>query len=77
MFFPSPFTCKTVKDAPNHVPINVIGSAHTPRVILEYSDVSILPVALITPDSLQLNCDRTVISLFTFCVEVNTICILL
>ena len=55
MFFPSPFTCKIVKDAPNHVPMNMIDSAQTSREILEDDDVPILLVVLIPPDSLQPN----------------------
>ena len=35
MFFPSPSTWKMVKDAPNNVPMNIIGLAHTSRKILE------------------------------------------
>ena len=69
-----------VKDAPNHGPMNIIGLAHTTHKILEYGDVPIFPVVLITPDSLKLRLhhyrDLTGIPLFTFCVEVNTICIL-
>ena len=42
------------KDAPNHVPINMIGLAQTSRKILKDGDVPIFPVVLITPDSLQL-----------------------
>ena len=54
MLFPSTYTWKTVKDAPNHVPMNTIGLSHTSREILEYGDVPILLMVLITPDSLQL-----------------------
>ena len=49
MFFPSPSTWKMVKDAPNHVPVNMICLAHTSRKILEESDVPIFLVVLITP----------------------------
>ena len=64
-----------MKDAPNHVPMNVIGLAQTSREIIEDSNDPIFPVVLSTTDSLQLNCDRTGILLSTLCVEVNTICI--
>ena len=53
MFFPSPSTWKMVKDAPNHVLMNIIGLSHTSRKILKYSDVPIFPVVLINPYSLQ------------------------
>ena len=62
-----------MKDATNHVPMNMIGLAQTSREILEDSDVPIFPVVLSTPDSLQLNCDCTGTPLSTFCVEVNKI----
>ena len=39
-----------VKDAPNHVLINMIGLAQTSRKILEDSDVPTLLVVLSTPD---------------------------
>ena len=42
-----------MKDDPNHVTMNIIGLAQTSREILKDSDVPILPVVLITPDSLQ------------------------
>ena len=48
MFFPSPSTWKTVKDAANHVPMNMIGLAQTSREIIEDGDVPIFPVVLIT-----------------------------
>ena len=64
-----------MKDAPNHVPMNMIGLAQTSREILEDGDVPIFLVVLSTPDSLQFNCDRTGILLSTLCLEVNTICI--
>ena len=51
MFFPSPSTWKMVKDAPNHVPMNMIGLAQTSREILEDGDIPIFPVVLITPNS--------------------------
>ena len=72
MFFPSPSMWNMLKDAPNHVPMNMIGLAQTSREIIEYGDVSILPVVLSTPDSLHLF-DHTGILLFTFCADVNTI----
>ena len=79
MFFPSPSTWKMVKDAPNNVSMNMIGFDQNSRKILEDGDVPIFPVVLSTPDSLKLSLhhhyDRTSISLSTFCVEVNTICI--
>ena len=75
MSFPSPSTWKMVKDAPNHIPMNMIGLAQTSREILEDGDVPIFPVVISTPDSLQFNCDHTGIPLSTFCVEVNKICI--
>ena len=42
-----------VKDAPNNVPMNMIGLSHKSREILEDGDVPIFQVVLITPDSLQ------------------------
>ena len=75
MFFPLPSMWKMVKDAPNYVPMNMIGLAQTSRKILEEGDVLIFPVVLSTPDSLQFKCDRTGILLSTFYVEVNKICI--
>ena len=54
MFFPSPPTWEMVKDAPNHVPMNMIGLAQTSRKILEDGDVPIFPLVLITPYSQQL-----------------------
>ena len=75
MLFPSHSTSKMVKDAPNYVPMNMIGLADTSRKILKDGDVPIFPVVLITPDYLQFNCDLTGILLSTFYVEVNKICI--
>ena len=43
-----------VKDAPNHVLMNMIGLAQTSRKILEDGDVPIFLLVLITPDSQQL-----------------------
>ena len=37
-----------VKDAPNHILINMIGKAQTSREILEGGDILIFPVVLIT-----------------------------
>ena len=54
MLFPSPSTWKIVKDAPNHVPMNIIGLDHTSCEIPKDSDVPIFPVVLITPDPLHL-----------------------
>ena len=53
MLFPSPSTRKMVKDAPNYVPTNMIGLAHTSRKILKDGDVLIFLVVLSTLDSLQ------------------------
>ena len=64
-----------MKDAPNHVPMNMIGLAQTSRKTLDDGDVPIFPVVRSTPDSLQpsLNhySDFSVIPLPTLCVEVN------
>ena len=75
MFLPSPSTWNMVKDAPNNVPINMIGLSQTSREILKEGDVPILPVVISNPDSVQFNFDYTGILLSTFCVEFNTICI--
>ena len=53
MLFPSPSTWKIVKDAPNHVPTNMICLYQTSRKILEDGDVPIFPVVLFTPDYLN------------------------
>ena len=74
MLFPSPSKWKMVKDAPNHIPMNMIGLAQTSREILEDGDVPIFPVVLSTPDILYF-CDSTGILLSTFFTEVKTICI--
>ena len=42
-----------VKDAPNHILMNMIGSDQTSHKILEYGDVPILPVVLIIPKVLR------------------------
>ena len=73
MLFPSPSTWKMVKDAPNHVPMNMIGLAQTSREIPKDGDFPIFPVVLSTPDSLRFNFDFTGIPLSTFFVEVNKI----
>ena len=79
MFFPSPSTWNMVKDAPNHVPMDMIGLAQTSREILDDGNVPIFLVGISTPDPLQISlhhhCDCTGIPLITFCAEVNTICI--
>ena len=75
MLFHSSSMWKKVKDAPNHVPMKMIGLAHNSRKILEDGDAPILPVVISNPDSLRFNCDRTGIPLSNFCAEVNTICI--
>ena len=54
MFFPSPSTWKMVKDAPNHVLMNMIGLSQTSLKILEDGDVPIFPLVSITPYSLHL-----------------------
>ena len=41
------------KDDPNHIPMNMIGLAHTSYEILEDGDLPILPVILITPKDLR------------------------
>ena len=38
-----------MKDAPNNVPMDMIGLSHTSREILKYGDVPVFPVFLITP----------------------------
>ena len=75
MLFPSPYTWKMVKYAPNYIMMNMIGLAQTSREILENGDVPIFPLVLSTTDSLHLNWDCTGIPFSNFCVEVNTICI--
>ena len=49
-----------MKDAINHVPMNMIGLAKTSREILEDGDVPIFPVVLITPYFLQLTVNVSV-----------------
>ena len=66
MLFPSPSTWKMAKNAPNHVPVNMIVLAQTSREILEDVDVPIFPVVLSTTYNLQVNCDSTGILLSTF-----------
>ena len=79
MFFPSPSMWKMLKDAPNHVLVDIIGSDQTSRKVLEDGDVPLFPVVLSTPYPRQLSlnhhCDCTGMPLSTSCVEVNTICI--
>ena len=53
MFLPSPSTWKMMKDAPNCVPMNMIGLSQTSHEILEDVNVPIFPVVLITPCSLH------------------------
>ena len=48
MFFPSPSKWNMVKDAPNHVLMNMIGLEKTSRERIEESDVLIILVILIT-----------------------------
>ena len=74
MFFPSPSTWNMVKDAPNHVPMNMISSSQTSHKILEDGDVPILLVFFYSGFP-TVNCDCTGITLSTFCAEVNTDCI--
>ena len=52
MFFPSLSMWKLVKDAPNHIPMNIIGLAQTSRKMLKDSGVPIFLVFINTPDSL-------------------------
>ena len=75
MFFPSPSTWKMAKDAPNHVPMDMIDLSHNSRKILKDGVVTIFLVVLSTFNYLQFNCDRTGIPLSNFYVEVNKICI--
>ena len=49
-----------MKDAPNHITMNMIGSAQTARKIIEDGDVPIFLVVLITPKALQEPCSRLV-----------------
>ena len=48
-----------VKDAPNNIPINIIGLAHTSREILNGGDILISLVVLITPKYLRYSCSRS------------------
>ena len=50
MVFPSPFTRKMVKDAPNNVLMKMIGLDQTSRKIIKDGDVPIFPVVLINPN---------------------------
>ena len=47
MFFPPPSTWKMTKNAPKHVPMNMIGLSQTSCEIIEDGDVPIFPVVLI------------------------------
>ena len=51
MFFPSSSTLKMVKEAHNHVTMNMIGLSQTSREILEDGNLRIFLVVLITVDS--------------------------
>ena len=42
-----------VKDAPNNIPMNMIGLAQTSCEILEDRDILIYPVIWITPEALR------------------------
>ena len=42
-----------VKDAPNNIPMNIIGLAKTSRKILKEYDILIFPVGLITLKALR------------------------
>ena len=42
-----------VKDAPNHIPMNIIGLSQTSREIIEDGDILIFMVILITPKALR------------------------
>ena len=68
-----------VKDAPNHVPMIMLGLAQTSGEILVDIDVPIFGVVLSNQDFLPLSlhhhCDCTGILLTTFYVEINKICI--
>ena len=46
-------TWKVAKDAPNYIPMNMIGSAHTSREIFKKSDVPMFLVVLITLKALK------------------------
>ena len=69
MLFPLPSTWNMAKDAPNHVPINMIGLAQTSRKILKGGVVTIFLVVQSTQYSPQFNCDCTGIPLSTFYVD--------
>ena len=49
MLFPSPSASNTDKDAPNHIPENMIGYAHTLLEIQKDSYIPILPEILFAP----------------------------
>ena len=77
MFSPSHSTWKMVKDAPNYVPIHIIGLSQTSRKVLEDVDVPIFLVVLITLVSLHLSLHHhfsfTGIPLSIFWMEFDTI----
>ena len=60
-----------VKDATNHVPMNMIGLAQTSHEILEDGDVPKILGGFNYFGLPTVNCDRTGITLFTFCAEVK------
>ena len=49
MLFPSPSASNMAKDAPNHIPENMIGYDHTPLEIQKDSYIPILPANLFAP----------------------------
>ena len=63
-----------MKDACNHITMNMIGLDQTSREIVEDGDAQIFPVVLSTVDSLHY-CVSSSIPLSTFYAEVNAICI--
>ena len=50
---PLTYTWKMAKEAPNHIPMNMIGLAQTSCKILEEGDILIFPVVLVTPKDLR------------------------
>ena len=66
MLFPLPSTWKMIKDAPNHVSMNIIGLAQTSRERLEYDDVPIFLVVFKYSGSPTVQCDPTGIQVSTF-----------
>ena len=65
-----------VKDAPDHISMNMIGLSQTSSKILKDSDILIFPVIVITTKSFQPSVSTKPllinITLSNFCVEVNT-----